>query len=90
MEPLCFALFLASCWLLVHGRSKHERRFRCCWQVEKDSFCKEVIAARVQEGHFGSTSVPIYDDVESFNLSDLEHHRVHGLTGGFPCQAREA
>lgn len=54
--------------------------------VEKDTFCKQVIAARVAEGHFESKKIPIYDDVESFQVSTLKADRIHGFMGGFPCQ----
>lgn len=82
MEPLCFVLPLAP--FLLRPVFGHLRL-----QVEKDTFCKQVIAARVAEGHFESKKIPIYDDVESFQVSTLKADRIHGFMGGFPCQARK-
>lgn len=61
--------------------------FRC--QVECDPYCRDVIRARVAEGHFGSKNIPTFEDVLNFSMSDLPNPRdVDGLQGGFPCQAR--
>jgi len=53
--------------------------------VEKSSYCRAVIAARVAEGHFSKDAI-IHDDVESFEMKAVGKD-VMGLTGGFPCQA---
>ena len=53
--------------------------------MEKSSYCRAVIAARVAEGHFSKDAI-IHDDVESFEMKAVGKD-VMGLTGGFPCQA---
>ena len=56
-------------------------------EVEKSSYCRRTIQARMQEGHF-SKSCKIFDDVCTFRCQDVEQDEpLDGLTGGFPCQA---
>ena len=57
--------------------------------MEKDDFCKKVIRARVLEGHFKSTNLPIYNDVETVSFAELDSkdEDIDGLGGGWPCQA---
>jgi len=100
VEPLCFVLSSVFCDSLriaifvEHVRKSFQETFcqtisvHHSLQVEKDPFCREVISARVQEGHFGSKSIPCFEDVEKFKLSDLEPGaEIDALAGGFPCQA---
>ena len=57
-------------------------------QVENNTDCQKIIAARVAEGHFRKDA-PTFGDVTTFNLSDLKTpNEVDGFVGGFPCQAR--
>lgn len=66
---------------------KHVALCPIIWlQVEKDAKCKEVIRARLSEGHFGSADLPIYSNVETFSMKSVAGQGVSGLAGGFPCQ----
>lgn len=56
-------------------------------QVESDSFCQKVIGCRVAEGHFESKKIPVFGNVETFQITGLETDRIDGFVGGFPCQA---
>ena len=53
-------------------------------KVESSPFCRDVLKARLSEGHFKGT---IFDNVETFEMSSVAGLGVTGLTGGFPCQA---
>ena len=79
VEPKAFAKFSVYqiCWMLIDLYVPS--------QVERSAYCRDVIAARVSEGHFGKNAT-IHDNVETFELSAVGE-RVSGLTGGFPCQA---
>jgi len=54
--------------------------------VEKDAYCRAVLAQRINDGWFDKGS--IYGDIEDFNRNHAHKYRglVDVLTGGFPCQ----
>lgn len=60
------------------------------WQtvayVEKNKYCRKVIAQRINEGWFDKGE--IYDDLAEFNKKNAYKYRelIDILTGGFPCQ----
>lgn len=47
------------------------------WFIEKDEYCQKILRKNFPK-------VPIYEDIEKINFSELE--KVEILTGGFPCQ----
>lgn len=82
--PSCFCAVLNFCcdWI------PQKYRTVTFIEVEKDQFCREVIKARLAEGHFGKKPIPVFEDVLKFSMKDLPDARgVDGLMGGFPCQA---
>jgi DNA (cytosine-5)-methyltransferase 1 len=52
---------------------------RCVWQVEKDGFCRRVLAKHWPE-------VRRHDDVATFPPGDGADWRADLICGGFPCQ----
>lgn len=50
---------------------------KCLWQVEKDEFCRKVLAKHWPD-------VPKYEDVRNVGKHNLE--KVDVICGGFPCQ----
>lgn len=88
-KPTLFRLRLrVFCNVLQLGcLQKTYSLFPIIWLQEKDAKCKEVIRARLSEGHFGSADLPIYSNVETFSMKSVAGQGVSGLAGGFPCQA---
>lgn len=60
------------------------------WQtvayVEKDEYCRKVIAQRIEDGWFDKGD--IYGDIAEFNRTAAHKYagQIDVLTGGFPCQ----
>lgn len=60
------------------------------WQtvayVEKDKFCRKLIAQRIEDGWFDKGEV--YDEITEFNKRHAHKYKgqIDVLTGGFPCQ----
>lgn len=54
--------------------------------VEKDEYCRAVIAQRIKDGWFDNGEV--YGDIAEFNKTDAAKYagQIDVLTGGFPCQ----
>ena len=82
MEPVCFVGHSA---LLPAGLLNFPF---VLIKVESSPECRAVIGARISEGHYGK-NLPVYNDVQSFSCKDVEKNgdKVHGILGGFPCQA---
>lgn len=65
---------LATKWLL---------NWRSVCYVEKDSYCVEVLKARIRDGYLDDA--PIWDDVRTFDGRPWTG-LVDVVSGGFPCQ----
>ncbi|WP_227430437.1 DNA cytosine methyltransferase [Psychrobacter sp. I-STPA6b] len=54
--------------------------------VEKDEYCRQVIAQRIKDGWFDNGD--IYGDIKEFNAKHAQKYagQIDVLTGGFPCQ----
>ena len=61
--------------------------WRVIGYVEKDSYCKRIIEARIKDGHLDAA--PVFDDVVLFNsegYAQAYQGMVDVFTAGFPCQ----
>ena len=83
VTPCCFARTPMLSFELMPTIPKSNLKI----EVEKSSYCRRTIQARMQEGHF-SASCKIFDDVCAFRCQEVEQDEpLDGFTGGFPCQA---
>ena len=55
-------------------------------EVEGSSFCQQIIGQRAKEGLVASA--PIFPDVRTLRMADIQHSQPEGFIGGFPCQVR--
>ncbi|MDD7557689.1 MAG: DNA cytosine methyltransferase [Porphyromonas somerae] len=62
----------------------HILNHSCCGAVEIDTYCKEVLLQRQQDGWMNP--FPIYGDITALNGADFKG-TFDILCGGFPCQA---
>ena len=60
--------------------------YRTVGYVEWDTYCQEVIRARIKDGILDDA--PIFNDIRVFNerFGNLYTGKVDWLSGGFPCQ----
>lgn len=76
-----------SLWLPNHFCSSQFQVPVFVIEVERDPFCRKVIASRIKDGFYNSHAT-VHNDVETFELSHLSKpESITGLHGGFPCQA---